>query len=87
MAEKNYSNLIKNPFLQIRGDETPEEIINKIGTENIIGTMRCYEYFKPLILSKNNEKKKLMLKKMKTKQVSVEENENLHLQNTLNLLS
>jgi hypothetical protein len=56
MLEKNYANLIKNPFTNLNGNESPEEIIQKIGTENIIGVVRCFDYFKALIME-NLEKK------------------------------
>lgn len=66
MMEKNYSNLIKNPFSNLNGNETPEEIIPKIGTDNIIGVIRCFDYFKPLIIDslekKNNKLKSLLVK-------------------------
>ena len=59
MLDKNYSNLIKNPFTNLNGNESPEDIIQKIGTENIIGVIRCFDYFKPLVME-NLEKKKKM---------------------------
>ena len=65
MLEKNYSNLIKNPFINLNGNESPEDIIQKIGTENIIGVIRCFDYFKPLImenLEKKNKLKSLVVK-------------------------
>lgn len=66
MLDKNYSNLIKNPFANLNGNETPEDIIHKIGTDNIIGVVRCFDYFKPLIiesLEKKNSKFKNLLAK------------------------
>ena len=59
MMEKNYANLIKNPFSNLNGTESSEEIIQKIGTENIIGVVRCFDYFKPLIMENLEKKNKL----------------------------
>lgn len=59
MLDKNYSNLIKNPFNNLNGNESPEEIIQKIGTENIIGVVRCFDYFKPLLIENIEKKNKL----------------------------
>ena len=43
------SDCIKNPFRNIKGDETNSEFLGKLGSsEKIRGILQCYDFFAPL---------------------------------------
>jgi len=47
--ENKTENIFQDPFKNIKGGETLEQITNKIGKERLIGALQCFDYFSPII--------------------------------------
>ena len=46
---RDYSDVLKNPFRKIKGDESGEDLLDKLGSsDKILGILQCYDYFAPL---------------------------------------
>jgi hypothetical protein len=45
----NTANLIVNPFKNLKGTETLDELWQTIGADQFIGILQCFDYFSPII--------------------------------------
>jgi len=39
----------QEPFKNLKGEETPEQLSQKLGKERLIGALQCFDYFSPII--------------------------------------